>query len=74
MRKYILGSAMAALIAGATAAHAAPAPARVASPAGESEGIGPELWLGLLGAAALAVVIVGINDDGPDDDEFPVSP
>lgn len=79
MRKFIVGAAAAAMVAGSTIAQAAPiaapvADARVASVVGEAEGLrGNVLWLGLLAAVLLGFVLWQINDNDPDDG-FPVSP
>jgi|GEM_PF-6060426 len=78
MRKYILGSAVAALVAGTSAAQAAPVSAPVAdsrssSPVDDSEQLGAPILIALLAAGALAVVLVGINDDNNDED-LPTSP
>jgi hypothetical protein len=74
MRKVIMGAAAAAMLAGSTVAHAAPAaPARAASPVAKSEGlVGGELWLAILGAALLAFILFQINDDN--DENLPHSP
>ena len=73
MRKFIFGTAAAALIAGGTVAQAAP-DARTASPAPEAEelGGGSTALLGLLGAAVLGVILWQIHED--DDNDLPVSP
>ena len=64
MRKVMMGAAAAALLAGTTAAQAAPVPvARTASPVASANGLhGGELWLAILAAALLAVILIAIND------------
>jgi hypothetical protein len=75
MRKFIMGAALAAMVAGSSVAQAAPiADARSASPVAESEALGGStLWLGLLAVVLLGVALWGINDNDADDG-FPVSP
>lgn len=75
MRKVFMGAAVAAMLAGSSAAHAAPiADARSGAPVAEAEGLGgPHLWLGLLAAVLLGIVLWQINDNDSDDG-FPVSP
>jgi hypothetical protein len=74
MRKFFMGAAVAAMVAGSSVAQAAPiADARSGSPVSEAEGLrGPHLWLGLLAAILLGLVIWQINDNGGDD--LPTSP
>jgi hypothetical protein len=67
LRKIILMTGAAALIAAPVAAQAAQAaPARVSSPVGETEGLSQELML-ILGAVALGllVLIFADNSDSP---------
>ena len=77
MRKFIMGAAVAAMVAGSSVAQAAPvASARAGAPVAQSEEIGgnsTHLLLGLLAAALLALALFGINDNDLDDN-FPVSP
>jgi hypothetical protein len=74
MRKFILGAATAAMLAGSTMASAAPvATPRAGSPVAGSEDLaGGSLWLFLLGAGLLAFILFQINDNG--DDVLPRSP
>lgn len=75
MRKFFMGAAAAAMIAGSSVAQAAPvADVRSDSPvAGEEIAGGSAIWLGALAAILLAVALFGINDNDRDDN-FPVSP
>jgi hypothetical protein len=75
MRKFFVGAAVAAMVAGSSVAQAAPiADVRSGSPVAEAEALGsPEIWLGLLAAILLAIALIGINDNDADDG-FPVSP
>ena len=74
MRKVMLGAAAAALLAGTTAAQAAPVPvARTASPVAAANKLhGGELWLALLATALLVVILIAINDK--QDKNLPHSP
>ena len=67
MRKILLGAAAAAMALGGGIAHAAPASTdgvRSGSVVGESEGlVGGEIAALVIGAAALVVAIISINDD-----------
>ena len=82
MRKFVVGAAAAAMVAGSSIAQAAPvAPAatgdaRVASSLGDAEPLrgagGTHLMLGLVAAILLGIVLWQINDN--DDDELPTSP
>ena len=75
MRKFIMGAAVAAMVAGSSVAQAAPmADVRSdAQVAGAEDLAGSAWWLGILAAALLALALFGINDDDADDN-FPVSP
>ena len=74
MRKVMMGAAAAAMLAGTTAAQAAPVPvSRTASPVAAGNNLhGGELWLALLAVALLAVILVAINDKN--DENLPHSP
>jgi hypothetical protein len=79
MRNFIVSAAAAAMLMGSTVAQAAPVAidnTRSGSSvtgdqlAGENSA---HIWLGLLGLAALVVVLVMINDNDGEDD-LPTSP
>lgn len=73
LRKLILMTGAAALIAAPVAAQAAPAaPARVSSPVAETEGLSQELML-ILGAAVFGLLILVLADNG-DGTSAPTSP
>ena len=74
MRKVIMGAAAAAMLAGSTVAHAAPAAtARTASPVAKADALdGGELWIGILAAGLLAFLLFQINDDN--NETLPHSP
>jgi hypothetical protein len=78
MRKFIVGAAAAAMVAGSSVAQAAPVAAPVedvrAVSVVEGEDLrGSALWLGLLAAVLLGFVLWQINDnDG--EDNLPTSP
>ena len=78
MRKFIVGAAAAAMVAGSSVAQAAPVAApvediRAASVAQGEDLRGSTLWLALLAAVLLGLVIWQINDnDG--EDNLPTSP
>lgn len=79
MRKFIVGAAAAAMVAGSSVAQAAPVAIDSArsSSIGEAEELngagGTHLLLGLLAAGLLAVILWQVNEDGEDVD-LPVSP
>jgi len=77
MRKFIVGAAAAAMLAGSTAAQAAPVAiedARTGSAVTEAESLaGATLWLALLAAGLLGFVLWQINDND-EEDNFPTSP
>jgi len=71
MRKFIIGAATAALLAGGAVAQAAPV-ARTAAPAEDAEAMaGSPILLGVIGAIALGLIIWQINDS--DDEDLPAS-
>lgn len=71
MRKFIIGAAAAALVAGGTVAQAAPV-ARTAAPVEKSEAMaGSPILLGVLGAVVLGLIIWQINESN--DDDLPTS-
>jgi hypothetical protein len=73
LRKLILTVAAGALVAAPAAAQAAEAaPARVASPVAETEGLNQGLIL-LLGGVTLGLLVL-IFSDGADHDTTPTSP
>lgn len=74
MRKFIMGAALAAMVAGSSVAQAAPiANVRSDSPVAASEGVsGTEL--AVLGVALLLLILAGFGiNDNDKDDGFPVS-
>ncbi len=79
MRKLIVGAAVAAMVAGSSVAHAAPAQvgeARTGTPVAEASELagkgGTHLLLGLLAAVLLGIVLWQINDKN--DANVPTSP
>jgi hypothetical protein len=77
MRKFFMGAAAAAMIAGSSVAQAAPVADARSAAAVEGESFagtrGTHLLLGLFAAVLLGLVIWQINDNDADDG-FPVSP
>ena len=77
MRKFMMGAAAAAMVAGSSVAQAAPVADVRTAPAVEGESLrgegGTHLLLGLFAAALLALALWGINDNDRDDN-FPASP
>jgi hypothetical protein len=77
MRKFIMGAAAAAMVAGSSVAQAAPIADVRSAPAVEGESLrgtgGTHLLLGLFAAVLLGFVLWQINDNDADDN-FPVSP
>jgi hypothetical protein len=73
MRKFIMGAAAAAMVAGSSVAQAAPiADVRSESPVASAEKLGPEVWV--LGLALILLIIAGFGiNDNDADDGFPVS-
>jgi hypothetical protein len=74
MRKFIVGAAAAAMLAGSTIAQAAPI-ARSGSAVGEAENASDStthLVLGFIGLALIIYVVLQITDN--DDKGLPVSP
>jgi hypothetical protein len=69
LRKFILTTAAAALVAAPVAAQAQAAPARAASPVAETEQLSQELLL-ILGAVSLALLVLIFSDSG----DHPTSP
>lgn len=68
LRKFILTTAAAALVAAPLGAQAAPV--RVSSPVAETEGLSQELML-ILGAVGFAILVLILSDGGND---LPTSP
>ena len=77
MRKFFMGAAAAAMIAGSTVAQAAPVADVRTAPVAQGESLrgagGTHLLLGLFAAILLGFVIWQINDNDADDN-FPVRP
>lgn len=77
MRKLILGAAAAAMIVGSSVAQAAPV-ARNAAPVADSEGLagtgGTHLLLGALALGILIFILIQINNQDAQDENFPHSP
>ena len=70
MRKFIMGAAVAAMVAGSSVAQAAPvADVRSGSPVAEAEGLrSTELALAGLAVILLIIALIGINDNEREDD------
>ena len=64
IRKALVALASAGLVFGSTAAAAAPADVRAASPVAESEGIGGGSWAWILALVILIGVIGVVASDG----------
>jgi len=77
MRKFFMGAAAAAMIAGSSVAQAAPVADVRSDAAIEGESLsgtgGTHLLLGLLAAVLLGIALWQINDNDADDN-FPFSP
>ena len=81
MRKFIVGAALAAMVAGTSVAQAAPVAidsARTASSVGEADQLkgktGTHLVLGVVALAILIFVLFQINDQDNEDLVLPHSP